>query len=235
MARTPCECFGTVSWVTRLMLVRHGESNSTVGRMIGGYRSCTGLSPLGRRQSEALHDRWAAHREIEPDAVIATNYARAQETARLVAAGFSWPEIEIDEGFGEHDPGPDCDGLSFAEYTERFEIGIEAWQAGDPFAVTFPGGETVAAFHYRVGVSLAAVLTAHAGESVLVFCHGGVIDAVLRQAFRAPAMGGFETFTTNTSITELELVRPGLWRLMRYNDAAHLVELPVSTMSITGD
>jgi 2,3-bisphosphoglycerate-dependent phosphoglycerate mutase len=226
---------GTVRAVTRLLLVRHGESNSTVGRMIAGHRSCTGLSPLGIRQSEALHDRWVAHPEATPDVVIASNYARAQETARLVCAGLGWPEIEVVDGFGEHDPGPECDGLSFAEYLERFEIGADAWEAGDPFGVTFPGGETVAAFHYRVGTTLAEVLAANPDRTVLVFCHGGVINAVLRQAFKAPAMGAFETFTTNAAITELQLVRPGLWRLLRYNDAAHLVELPLSTMSIADD
>ena len=215
--------------VTRLMLVRHGESNATVERMIGGHRTCTGLSPLGRRQSEALHDRWAAHSELTQDVVIASNYARAQETAEIVTAGLGWPAVEIDAGFGEHDPGPECDGLSFAEYLARFEVGAEAWEASDPFAVTVPGGETVAAFHYRVGAALSALLAAHDGGSVLVFCHGGVVNAVLRQALRAPAMGSFETFTTNAAITELLHVRAGLWRLLRYNDAAHLVGLPLAT------
>jgi broad specificity phosphatase PhoE len=221
-----------VSRVTRLTLIRHGESTATVARMIGGPRTCSGLSPLGRRQSLALRDRWAAHPELVPDVVIASNYARAQETAELVAAGLGWPAIVIDAGFGEHDPGPECDGLSFVEYIQRFDVGADAWEAGDPFAVTFPGGETVAAFHYRVGVALSTLLQAHAGASAIVFCHGGVINAVLRLAFRAPAMGAFETFTVNASITELQLVRPGLWRLLRYNDAAHLVGLPASTTSI---
>ena len=40
-------------------------------------------------------------------------------------------------------------------------------------------------------------------------CHGGVVNAVLRMALRTPATGGFELFTTNTSLTELLLVRPG--------------------------
>lgn len=221
--------------MSRLLLVRHGESNATVSRTIGGHRSCTGLSSLGRLQSEALHDRWASNPEVQPDVVIASNYARALETAQIVAAGLGWPATDIDDGFGEHDPGPDCDGLGFAEFIERFEGGREAWEAGDPFAVTFPGGETIAAFQYRVGVALKRVLLAHPDATVLVFCHGGVIDAVLRQALRAPAMGAFETFTTNASITELQLVRAGTWRIIRYNDAAHLVGLPLSTATMAAE
>ena len=39
----------------------------------------------------------------------------------------------------------------------------------------------------------------------------------------------FQIHTLNTSITELELVKPNLWRLNRYNDTAHLAGLPAST------
>ena len=46
---------------------------------------------------------------------------------------------------------------------------------------------------------------------------------------RAAGTGVFEIYTVNTSITELLLVKPGRWRVIRYNDSAHLVGLPVST------
>jgi probable phosphoglycerate mutase len=41
-------------------------------------------------------------------------------------------------------------------------------------------------------------------------------------------VGGFDLYTTNTSITELRQVSPK-WRLLRYNDAAHLAGLPEAT------
>ena len=60
-------------------------------------------------------------------------------------------------------------------------------------------------------------------------CHGGVVNAVLRLALRTPITGGFELYTANASMTELLLVRPGRWRLLRYNDTAHLAGLPAET------
>ena len=42
---------------TRLILVRHGESVATVNRVIGGPRTCAGLSELGRQQAERLRER----------------------------------------------------------------------------------------------------------------------------------------------------------------------------------
>lgn len=72
---------------------------------------------------------------------------------------------------------------------------------------------------------MSRVTSRHAGETVVVCCHGGVVNAILRHALRTPPTGGFDLYTANTSITELILVRPGRWRLLRYNDAAHLAGL----------
>ena len=214
--------------VTRLVYVRHGESNVTVDRVIGGHRTCTGLSELGRQQAAALRDRWLARPEFTPDLIIASHYPRARETAAFVAQAFGDPPITIEEGFGEHDPGEECDGMSMAAFVERF--GVDSWEM-DPFGVTFPGGETLAAFHYRVGVAVRGLLDRHAGATIVVVCHGGVIDAVLRQALKTIPTGGFLIHTLNTSITELELVKPNTWRLHRYGDSSHLYGLPASTPS----
>ena len=112
--------------------------------------------------------------------------------------------------FGEHDPGPDSDGLTFDEFIARH--GMPDWES-DAHAVTFPGGETLAELHHRVGIAVRDVVTAHPGRTIVVCCHGGVVNAVLRMALRTPTTGGFELFTTNASLTELLLVRPGRWRL----------------------
>lgn len=212
---------------TRVLLVRHGESRSSVDRAIGGPRSCGGLSDLGRRQSAALADRLTRTGEAGDDvALYASHYRRAVETAELLAPALGDVEVRVDDRFGEHDPGPDCDGLTFDEFVERH--GMPDWDA-DPYAVTFPGGETMAEMHYRVGVGLHEVTRQHAGGTIVVCCHGGVVDAAMRLALRAPIVGDFELYTTNTSITELLLVRAGRWRLQRYNDASHLADLPVAT------
>ena len=209
--------------MTRLVLVRHGESVASVNRAIGGPRTCAGLSDHGRAQCDRLAARLAETRELTPDGagvvLYASGYPRARETAERIAGALGGPEIVVDERWGEHDPGPDCDGLTFDEFVERY--GVPDWEA-DPHGVTFPGGETVADLHHRVGQAVRDAVAGHTGRTIVVCCHGGVVNAVLRMALRAPTTGGFEMFTTNTSLTELVLVAPGRWRLARYNDAAHL-------------
>ena len=214
---------------TTLALIRHGESNVTVNRIIGGHRTCSGLSDLGRLQAERLHDRLATTCELAADVLLASNFARAIQTAEIIAPAFRDLAIDIDPGFGEHDPGPEIDGMTFDRYVERF--GKPNWS--DPDVDVFPGGETISAFHSRVGSALAALFAAHRGKSIVVACHGGVVDATFRHLLRTASTGGFELHTSNTSITEFGSVASGEWRLRRYNDAAHLHGLPAETPRAT--
>jgi probable phosphoglycerate mutase len=207
---------------TRVVLVRHGESNVTVRRVVGGPRTCDGLSALGVQQAERLRDRLSDTGEIEADRLYSSAYPRAIETAETIAPALGL-EVAVEAGFGEHDPGPECDGVSFDEFVDRY--GMPDWE-NDPYGVTFPGGESIAEFDVRVGTTFSEVCRRHPGETIVIVCHGGVVDGLLRHALRAPRTGGFEVHTTNTSLTEMVHVRPGRWRLVRYNDAAHLAGLP---------
>lgn len=197
-----------------------------MSRVIGGFRSCTGLSPLGRRQAERLRERLTETGELAADVLIASNFARATETAEVIAGSFTGLDIEIDAGFGEHDPGPEIDGMTFAGYVERF--GSPDW-SGDPHHDMFPGGETTAEFHLRVGAAISRTVREHAGRTIVVACHGGVVDAAFRHLLRIAPTGSFELQTLNTSITEFRLAPSGAWRLIRYNDAAHLSGLPAES------
>lgn len=207
---------------TRIVLVRHGESNVTVRRVVGGPRTCDGLSELGLQQSERLRDRLVDTGEIAATRLVSSAYPRARQTADVIASALGL-EVVVEPGFGEHDPGPDCDGMSFQEFVDRF--GMPDWES-DPHAVTFPGGETIAEFDLRVGAAFSRTLDDHQGGTIVIVCHGGVIDGIVRTALRAPRTGLFELHTKNTSLTELVRVRPDRWRLIRYNDAAHLAGLP---------
>lgn len=210
---------------TRVVLIRHGESVVTVRRLVGGPRTCSGLSELGVQQAERLRDRLAATAEITAAVLYSSAYPRALETAEIIAPVLGVP-VRTEPDFGEHDPGPDCDGLGFGQFVELY--GMPDWES-DPHGITFPGGETIAEFDLRVGAAFSRAVREHAGTTVVIVCHGGVIDVLMRTVLRAPTTGGFELHTINTSLTEFVQTRPGRWRLIRYNDAGHLADLPRET------
>ena len=117
---------------SRLVLIRHGESNSSVERTIGGPLSCTGLSELGRRQAAALADRLANDTTLADAIVVSSTYARAIETAEVVAAALALQRgqpvgFERIGDLGEQFPGEACDGMTFEEYVDRY--GKASWAA----------------------------------------------------------------------------------------------------------
>lgn len=201
------------------MLVRHGESRATIERFVGGPRSCTGLTDRGRLQAEALRNRLSAGHDVEATALFASNFPRALETANIIAPSIGALPVSVDSGWGEHDPGPDCDGMTYDEFIERF--GVPRWD-GDPHDVVYPGGETISQFHDRVMEALRRTVRQHEGGTVVIACHAGVIDAVMRNTLHMHQTGKFELHTQNTSLTELLHVQGSKWRLLRYNDSAHL-------------
>lgn len=207
---------------TRVVLVRHGESFATVERYIGGVRTCKGLTEHRRAQAKALGERLGRTREVAADAIVSSSFPRALQTAEIVAPFLGRGDIDVRPGFGEHDPGPQCDGLAFDDFVARY--GRPDFN-GDPNAVTFPGGETLAQFHARIIAAFHALERDYRGKTVLVACHGGTIDGLLRHCLQSPSTGRFEVFTKNTSLTELYRPRENIWRLLRYNDHAHLADL----------
>ena len=212
---------------TRLLLVRHGESVANVERRIGGMATCSGLSDLGRRQAARLRDRVRSDDLPAVDELWSSAMPRARETAEIVNEALGL-ELQVGDDFDELRPG-EVDGLKFSEYVERFG---DIDQMAEPYRVLSPGGESRATFFTRVGVAFDQLLAARAGRSLMVVCHGGVIDVLFRSLLSIEPQAPFQMWSVNASITELLTTSHGparRWRLARYNDAAHLGGLPERT------
>ncbi len=207
---------------TRLLLVRHGESQAQVDRVVGGPTGCTGLSDLGRRQVRALAERWRAA-GLAVDRLLASTLPRAVETAELLAPALGGLAVAQDAELVELEPG-ECDGLSWDDYQARYGVDMKA----DPYAELSPGGESVAGFLLRVGRALHRIAVDHAGQTVVVACHGGVVDGSLVCFLGLPLQrsADLDLRTTNSGVTEwlveVDKAKPLHWALRRYNDVAHL-------------
>ena len=210
---------------TRLLLVRHGESQAQVDRVVGGPTGCTGLSDLGRRQVAALAERWKAS-DLAVDQLYSSTLPRAVETAELLAPALGGLAVAQEPDLVELAPG-ECDGLSWDDYQDRYGVDMRT----DPYAELSPGGESVAAFLLRVGRALHRVVADRPGATVVVACHGGVVDGSLICFLGLPLqrVGDLDLRSTNAGVTEwlveAEKGKPLRWTLRRYNDIAHLEHL----------
>ncbi|HAM01382.1 MAG TPA: histidine phosphatase family protein [Acidimicrobiaceae bacterium] len=214
---------------TRLVLVRHGEAACHLRGVVGGPGGCTGLSELGVQQAQSLRRRLEETGELSgASALYASVLTRAVQTASVIgpAVGSGMLGIVEDSQLCELHPG-DADGLSWEEF--RLTYGEPDWDV-DPDTPVAPGGESWTGFVARAAEALSSLARRHRGEEAVVVCHAGVIEAAMLRFL--PVDGSRRRLglrTSYVSLTEFELTGPdvegtqsGDWRLLRYNDAAHL-------------
>lgn len=209
---------------TELYLIRHGESVANVEPIIGGMTGDAGLTDRGRRQAGLLEERLRNQR-LRADRLYASTLPRALETAEYVARALNLP-IERDDDLQELRPG-EADGLSVEEWRKRFP-GLENGLAGSPFTPFAPGGESWGGFLVRAGAAIVRIVARHPNSTVVLVCHGGVLEASF---FLALGLGPTSKHTAfaplNTSITHWRYRPPAdgaaEWTLVTFNDAGHLV------------
>lgn len=210
--------------LTRLVLVRHGESRATVDRIVAGHESCKGLTDRGRLQAEALRDRLARTGELAGTTrLVASLMERARETAEIIAPALGGLEVDQRCGVCEIHPGPAAEGITW----DDFEVSYGDMLKRGPYHPWSPGGESWAEVNARVGAELTDLAEEHEGETIVVACHGGVVEASLITLGGLPLSRPFDMFIDNTSMTEWQrrLVGGQLrWKLVRLNDAAHTID-----------
>ena len=214
--------------LSRLLIVRHGESVAMAEGIVGGPNGCRGLTERGRAQAAALRDRFAAGREPAVDVVYSSPLPRARETTDIVLPALgSGPErgkldVHIRDDLEEMRLTP-ADGMTWEAARERFGF---VQPMDQPYTEVIPGGESRAGFRHRVAQALNDIAAAHPAKTVFLGCHGGITSAAMSMAFGiAPSHRGVGVVTAVTSITELELLAfegRRLWQVRRFNDAAHL-------------
>ncbi len=212
---------------TNLYLIRHGQAVVNVEPIIGGMRGDTGLTELGVEQAGLLRDRLMDTGEIQPDVVIVSTLPRARQTAEIIAPAFPGVPLLFDDAVQELRTGDEGDGLTIDVYKKRF-----GWVSlhDEPLRPVDPNGESWGMFVLRVASALARITKEYAGKTIVVVCHGGIIDASFLHFFGMNGLAfpqaGFAT--QNTSLTHWEFTMyhgTMRWRLVTYNDAAHLKPL----------
>ena len=199
---------------TRLFLLRHGEVEERYHRVFGG-RIDMDLSPRGHEQARALAG-FLRRRPI--DAIFASPMRRAQQTLAPLASHCPKPAIDRPE-FREVDFG-DWTGLTWEQVHARYQISAFDWlEQIERGAIA--NAETGAEFRARVEPALRQIVREHAGQSVAVVCHGGVIRMMLSILLdlALPKMAAFEIDYASVSQvehherkTEANLINFAPWR-----------------------
>lgn len=169
---------GATGTATRLLLLRHGQTELSVNRRYSG-RGNPPLTETGRRQADAAARYLAQAGGIA--AVISSPLQRCRDTAEA-AARLLGLDVAVDEDLTETDFGA-WEGLTFAEAAERDPDLHRRWLKDT--STQPPGGESFDAVQQRVQAARDRIVADHAGTTVLVVSHVTPIKTVLRLALDA--------------------------------------------------
>lgn len=199
--------------MTRLVLIRHGESEWNVERRIQG-QSGSGLSERGHRQAEAVA-AWVA--DTHPSALVfASDLQRCQETVVPIARALGDVDVTDEVDLRERRFG-EWEGLTHPDIEIEHAELYARWIGGADI-IEEVGGESGLALAERA-VKVFYRLTDVEADVVIAVTHGGTIWHGLHQLLDLPfpTLGG----VGNTSVTEV--VRHGdRWFLDTWNQQAHL-------------
>jgi probable phosphoglycerate mutase len=180
IAVPPSAWTGNRGGPTRLLLLRHGQTELSVQRRYSG-RGNPELTDVGRRQAADAARHLAAKGGIT--AVISSPLQRARDTAAAAADALGLA-VEVDDDLIETDFG-EWEGLTFLEAAERHPDVHGRWLRDT--SLRPPGGESFDEVWDRVQRARERIVARHGSGTVLVVSHVTPIKTMLRIALGAGA------------------------------------------------
>lgn len=215
----------------RLLLVRHGETDSNVEGRSQGRRDVP-LNDHGRQQAAAVGERL---RDAAPIAVYASPSQRAQDTAGAIAAACELA-VSTDERLAELDQG-DLDGLTPPEMRERDPEFLRRWMTEDPAELTMPGGESLGDSQQRMLAAVRDIVATHSGRpsdqssngqadgtdcTVVAVSHNLALKSLLCEMLGVP-LASFRGFRIDVaSVSAVEVLDDGTFVIVNLNERCHI-------------
>ncbi|MFD9735165.1 bifunctional RNase H/acid phosphatase [Umezawaea sp. NPDC059074] len=214
-APAPASWSGAGGTPTRFHLLRHGQTELSVGRRYSG-RGNPPLTEVGRGQVAAAAQRMAKVEDIK--AVVSSPLGRTRETAEAVATALG-AEVVVVDGLIETDFGA-WEGLTFTEAASRDPELHRRW-LGDT-SVAPPGGESFDAVHQRVRQARNSLIAEYGGVDVVVVSHVTPIKTLLRMALDVGPSLLFRLHLDLASLSVAEFYPDGHASVRLVNDTSHL-------------
>jgi broad specificity phosphatase PhoE len=152
--------------MSRLILIRHGESSGNRERIFATQPHELPLTEAGYRQAQT-----AAHhiaQMFHPKLVVTSFYVRASETARIIAGALGVP-LEVELNLHEREIGVHR-GRSYDSL-----LAAPDYDPNRPWAWKPEDGESYEEVQARAGPVLDRLANAHPASDIVIVSHGGVM------------------------------------------------------------
>ncbi|NTV11551.1 MAG: histidine phosphatase family protein [Zoogloea sp.] len=200
---------------TRICLVRHGETAWNTERRMQGHLDVP-LNATGFAQARATAASLAA---ANFDAAYSSDLLRTRQTAETIAAATGY-DIVFDAGLRERNYGA-FQALTYDEAKVRFPHDYARFESRDPDFAMADGGESLAGFAARITATLERIADTHAGQTVLIVTHGGVLDIAHRLAAGKPLTTPRDFTIPNAALNWIHH-DDGAWQLIAWAEQQHL-------------
>ncbi len=206
-----------MSEVTRIVAIRHGQTAWNAEFRLQGQIDIP-LDRVGLRQAATLAD---ALRDEGLSAVIASDLGRAWQTAQALAGPLGLP-LSADPGLRERCFGV-LEGQTRQQIDQQSPELARRWHSREPdFAPE--GAESLRVFYARTIAAVDRLVAAHAGGTIALVSHGGVLDCLYRAATRT-ALDAPRSWTLGNAAINRLLHTPQGFTLVGWDDAGHLEAL----------
>lgn len=153
---------------TRLILVRHGESEGNRDRTFT-QNADVPITAVGREQADAAAALIARH--FRPLRIVASPYARARQTAEIIAAAFTL-QVEFEAALREQSFGLLAGQPYDVLLSDAYHHEGPRWQWRPP------GGESLVDVRERVVPAFERIARESGDGDVVLVSHGGVMLAL---------------------------------------------------------
>lgn len=199
---------------TRICLIRHGETAwNAEGRVQG--QTDVPLNDVGLAQARAVSVALGGERF---DAIYSSDLVRVTQTAAPTAQALGMA-VSLDAALRERHYGM-FETLTYAEVRANHPEEFARFHAKE-LDYDFRTGETLRTFNERSLACARALAQKHAGQSILVFTHGGVLEMVYRYAKNTGLSSPRDFEIPNAAINRVEISSEA-WRVLQWAECAHL-------------
>ncbi len=203
---TPKRGWGPPGKPTTLVLVRHGVTEHTIGKLFSGGLASSNppLNDEGREQARATGE-WLAPLAGTFDALVSSPVRRTRETAEILAE-FLDLEIEEEPAIAEMEFGT-WDGMSFTEVHEQYPDEMSSW-LGDLESAPH-GGESFRAVEKRVLEGRDRMIASYKAKTVVAVSHVTPIKTLVADALGAPLEAVYRMELAPASVTVISYFKGG--------------------------
>ena len=195
-------------------MIRHGETAwNAEGRVQG--QTDVPLSEVGLAQARAVASALSGERFA---ALYSSDLGRCRQTAAPLARVLGM-QVRLDPALRERHYGI-FETITYAEAKVRFPEDYARFRAKE-LDYDFRGGESLRGFFARSLKALSDIAARHAGQSVLVLTHGGVLEMAYRHANRLGLSSKRDFEIPNAALNRLA-IEGDEWRVLAWAERAHL-------------